>query len=245
MSRNAKQRQNQPLTPFAERLSELMDARGVSQAQVGKAIGAQRQTVSLYKLGQSKPDIESLAKLAQFFGVTSDYLIGLSDVQCPDIDTRAIADKTGLSEGALEFLAREKASFEDMDFPKGYISSSLNITRILTHPAFSEVLHCIDNAQAYSWLAAKRKELHALMGKERLYKIHGITDSQELGIEEEAWLTGSAVIDGEDAVALEEYNAAKHMNQIISWLCLEKNPIPWINDYINESKGGAYDAPKE
>lgn len=107
MPRDTKQSNGQPLTPFAQRLVRLMDERGVSQVKVGDAIGVQRQTVSLYGLGQSRPDVEALAKIAQFFGVTSDYLLGLTECPSVDLDMRNAVDITGLSieaVGALELM---------------------------------------------------------------------------------------------------------------------------------------------
>lgn len=48
--------------------------------------------------------IEYLRCLADFYGVSSDYLLGISDIRSPNVDTRKIAEVTGLSEIAIEVL---------------------------------------------------------------------------------------------------------------------------------------------
>ena len=45
---------------------------------------------------------------AKFYGVTCDYLLGITEVKSPDIDTRAICDRTGLSDEAVNALHRWK-----------------------------------------------------------------------------------------------------------------------------------------
>jgi len=89
---------------FPSRLSQLMQERKVSQAQLGDYIGSKRQTVSLYATGQSKPDIDTLCKISQFFGVSADYLIGRSDSRNPE--NASAVDELGLSEESVNILTQ-------------------------------------------------------------------------------------------------------------------------------------------
>lgn len=66
---------------FPSKLSTLMKERKISQEVLAEAIGVKRQTVSLYKTGQSKPNTEQLRKISEFFSVSSDWLLGLSDFE--------------------------------------------------------------------------------------------------------------------------------------------------------------------
>ena len=63
--------------PLAVRLRALIDESGHSKADLGKEIGVSRQAINDYTLGNSVPDANNLLKLAKYFGVTSDYLLGL------------------------------------------------------------------------------------------------------------------------------------------------------------------------
>jgi transcriptional regulator with XRE-family HTH domain len=50
-----------------------------SQADVARAIGVDRTTYSKYETGDSEPDLENVRKLADFYDVTVDYLLGRED----------------------------------------------------------------------------------------------------------------------------------------------------------------------
>lgn len=86
---------------FPTRLNELMQERGISQEKLARALGVKRQTVSLYKTGQSSPNAEQLKKIAEFFNVSSDWLLGISNVKSQDTDLHSVCEYTGLSEAAM------------------------------------------------------------------------------------------------------------------------------------------------
>ena len=50
------------------------------------------------------PDIIKLMDIAQYFGVSTDYLLGLSDTKSPNASAKAAVEYTGLSEEAVERL---------------------------------------------------------------------------------------------------------------------------------------------
>lgn len=60
---------------LGERLAKLRKAKGLSQEQLADELYLTRQTISKWELNQSTPDIDYLAKLSVYFGVTTDYLI--------------------------------------------------------------------------------------------------------------------------------------------------------------------------
>lgn len=86
---------------FPERLSALMKERNVTQEELAHELGIKRQTVSLYKNGQSTPDAAQLKNIAIFFDVSADWLLGLSSKRSPDIDVRKMADTLHLSDIAI------------------------------------------------------------------------------------------------------------------------------------------------
>jgi transcriptional regulator with XRE-family HTH domain len=50
------------------------------------------------------PDIIKLTKIAQYFNVSADFLLGLSEVESPDANARSAVEYTGLTEAAVERL---------------------------------------------------------------------------------------------------------------------------------------------
>ena len=57
-------------------LRDLRKAKGISLKEFGKIIGVAESTVSLYENGKRQPDYDTLSKIADFFGVSTDYLLG-------------------------------------------------------------------------------------------------------------------------------------------------------------------------
>jgi len=76
-----------------ERIFALIEEKGVTAAEVGKDIGIPKSSFTDWKKGRSKPSTESVAKLAVYFGVTADYLLGLSDDPDPIVTIAAHSDK--------------------------------------------------------------------------------------------------------------------------------------------------------
>lgn len=64
---------------FSARVKELRESRGLSQDALGKIIGVKRYSVYTYEKGRNYPDIPRLIALADYFDVTTDYLLGRTD----------------------------------------------------------------------------------------------------------------------------------------------------------------------
>ena len=64
---------------FGERLRELRRERGVGQVELANRIGVSKSIISLWENGLREPTISNLVAIAKYFGVTADYLVGLSD----------------------------------------------------------------------------------------------------------------------------------------------------------------------
>ena len=65
---------------FKERLKELRKSKQLSQKALAEALGTTNSSVCDWERGRSQPDIVMLAKIANYFEVTTDYLLGLSDI---------------------------------------------------------------------------------------------------------------------------------------------------------------------
>jgi len=66
---------------FSNRLIALRKERDMTQADLAKAIEKTRSTVSGYETEGKEPDYPTLCFLAEYFGVTTDYLLGVSNVR--------------------------------------------------------------------------------------------------------------------------------------------------------------------
>lgn len=64
---------------FAERLYELREEAGLTMAELARAVGVSDATICKWEKGVTSPMSYAVIALAQFFGVTADYLLGLDD----------------------------------------------------------------------------------------------------------------------------------------------------------------------
>ena len=60
---------------LADRIVELRKKKGWSQEELAEMIDVTRQSVSKWESGQSLPDLDKILKLADIFGVSTDYLL--------------------------------------------------------------------------------------------------------------------------------------------------------------------------
>lgn len=67
------------MSRFPERLKELRKSRNISQQKLGAYLNYGYTAIANYESGRNEPSFDTLIKIAAFFSVTVDYLIGVSD----------------------------------------------------------------------------------------------------------------------------------------------------------------------
>jgi transcriptional regulator with XRE-family HTH domain len=93
---------------FAKRLRDLREERGLSQEELGARIGVDRSTVTSYETEKSFPKPDILPKIASYFDVSIDYLMGQEDDRrsLKQLVREAVAPDPELREYWEAFLAR-------------------------------------------------------------------------------------------------------------------------------------------
>ena len=64
---------------FGERLKELRKAKGITTIELAKQLQTSNSIISLWENNKRVATIDNLYKIARFFDVSADYLIGLED----------------------------------------------------------------------------------------------------------------------------------------------------------------------
>ena len=64
---------------YGERLKELRTSKGVSQIEIAQAIGVDVSSISYWERDIYEPKANYVAKLARYFAVSADFLLGLVD----------------------------------------------------------------------------------------------------------------------------------------------------------------------
>jgi len=92
-----------------KRLKDLRAQRGMKQADLANLLRVRQTTISNWENEVTEIDKQSLFKLAEYFGVTTDYLLGKSDTPNPDYQPLVIP--AGLENAMVAFARGE---FEDL-----------------------------------------------------------------------------------------------------------------------------------
>ena len=61
------------------RLKELRKKKGISQLRLATDLNTTQNTISRYETGEREPGIDELIKIADYFNVSVDYLIGRTE----------------------------------------------------------------------------------------------------------------------------------------------------------------------
>ena len=65
---------------IGNKIKELRKSKNLSQTSLGKILGTTQDTISLWELNKSLPDIEMLKKICIEFDVSADFLLGLKEI---------------------------------------------------------------------------------------------------------------------------------------------------------------------
>lgn len=92
----------QAKTPLAQRINSLITDANALKDYLGCSI----QAINQFRYGESRPSLENLCKIADYYHVSTDYLLGRTpdDVKTPDMEIRGACAFTGLSSTAVAFL---------------------------------------------------------------------------------------------------------------------------------------------
>ena len=82
------------------RIKDLREDMDLRQIDVAMKTGIDQRTLSNYETGKTNPDSVAIVRLAAFYGVSCDYLLGVTDVRLPG------------NAGALEEIKRIRRHLE-------------------------------------------------------------------------------------------------------------------------------------
>lgn len=64
---------------FVERIKELREEEGISQERLAEATGLSQSAIAAWEVGKNVINANAIISLADYFGVTTDYLLGRTD----------------------------------------------------------------------------------------------------------------------------------------------------------------------
>lgn len=78
---------------FGERLKIIRTENNLKQADLAALLNVSNSTIGMYEQGRRDPDTETIKFLAKHFGVTTDWLLGVSDICNPYKDKKNMPTK--------------------------------------------------------------------------------------------------------------------------------------------------------
>lgn len=98
---------------IADRLTELRERQGKTQEAVAEACNISRVTLARYENGTREPVAKNVSKIAQYYGVTVDYLLGREDPQA--YPALVVDISSGLASGETEEQAINDGLLSKLD----------------------------------------------------------------------------------------------------------------------------------
>lgn len=105
---------------LSKRLTELRKEKGVTQKDMSLLLGITRPAYTAYEMGKRQPDYETLIKLADYFNVTIDYLLGRTEFRRARLVTKEELEEF-LNSETIKALEKDEieigiATIGDLDF---------------------------------------------------------------------------------------------------------------------------------
>lgn len=122
------------MAALQKRIRALRQERGLTQEEFGKLFGIVKSTVSLYENGRSVPNDQIKTEMCRYFGVSMDYLLGLTDDRSPMSEAvpappapdpaiqEAVSYLEGLSDEGMASALRCLQAIKTLDDVKGLSS---------------------------------------------------------------------------------------------------------------------------
>nr|DAL87881.1 MAG TPA: repressor protein [Caudoviricetes sp.] len=99
---------------YGQRLKSLRESKDLSQQELADRLKINRSTYARYELGQTQPDFDTLQKLADYFDVSTDYILGRTN----DPSTKDDSEK-----GEMYFFDKENVTPDEMRDALAYIKA--------------------------------------------------------------------------------------------------------------------------
>jgi transcriptional regulator with XRE-family HTH domain len=93
---------------FAEKLKGLRIAKDITQKDISEIFCISQSTIAMWETGKREPDYETIIKIANYFEVTIDYLLGNSDEPTP------VSNLSNIPDDEVWELRREMAERPEM-----------------------------------------------------------------------------------------------------------------------------------
>lgn len=120
---------------FGERLKSLRKSKKMTQIELSRVLGVDHTTISKWESGIYETDFETAQRIAQYFGVSADYLLGkenqevknLTETEILDYQKIIDASRRKLEQGKPDTYRGRKITRSTLDLLEQVLQSSQKI----------------------------------------------------------------------------------------------------------------------
>ena len=201
---------------IGERIKILRTERNLTQAALAHALGIAKTTLAAYEQDKNEPSNETFIKIANYFNVSADYLLGLTDVKTANANIAFIANYLGLTERSIA----ELHSYHDIakKYHNTHMMQKLRILNMFFEPHCELLEHITD----YIYFSATHFKKFSDNSNSSLTPISDLElwdDSQKVGYSDDwdMWSKALLLIVEEELMSLrEQFHTNKKIASAIS-----------------------------
>ena len=120
-------------TTIIENLKKLREKHMLTQEALAEALGVPVLAVYMWEAGRLPIEYKMLQRIADFYDVSTDYLLCRSDVRSAEVSMKAICEATGLQESAVAALQELQESNISGDENSAHAAMILGAVNLLTN----------------------------------------------------------------------------------------------------------------
>lgn len=103
------------MSSIADRIKELRLSKQMTQSDFGEVFGIVKSTISLYESGKSTPNDQIKAKICEYFNVSMDYLLGMTDQKKPYSSYGSAMRKSSTSDIPINYwIFKSSLSYDEI-----------------------------------------------------------------------------------------------------------------------------------
>lgn len=167
-------------------LREAIDNSRMTREQIADKVQCDTSSITKYYNGDRYPKTDVIIKLAKLFNVSTDYLLGVTDVATTDKDLKFVCDYTGLDEKSINFFHFNNSIKEMTNFNEEAIEFlQFLISKIHYTPSFSMNIYDVRAnttvlVEAYEKSIKKRENGFAFLSEDEIADFNNLSNDEKI-----------------------------------------------------------------
>ena len=128
-------------------LKELRTQKGLTQSELSKALNVSASSIGMYEQGRREPDTTTLAEIAAYFNVTTDYLLGLPDNPHAGQSGKNFLEFADQSHAPTSTTAETQGGAEGMNEPHPQKKEYIELHRLIDQLSHGDVEELLNTAR--------------------------------------------------------------------------------------------------